>query len=55
MKEQSFSELNQDELIDVNGGVGLGVAVGIVVVGVGGLALGVYNGYKDTQSSNKKK
>lgn len=46
-----FAEMNEQEQFDVNGGnpVVIGIAV-IVVIGIGCLALGIYNGYKNAEA-----
>lgn len=53
--KNSFATLSEEDLVEVNGGSMAVIIGGIVIVGGGALGLGMYNGYKDTQSANKKK
>ena len=51
------AELSEEDLENVAGGIGL-VTVGLICLGVGcigGLAVGIYNGYRDAKNSAKKK
>lgn len=50
------AELSEDDLENVAGGIGL-VTIGLIGLGaacIGGLAVGIYNGYRDAKNSAKK-
>lgn len=49
MNNLNFTELDSNELMEIDGGgVNPVIIVGAIVV-VGAFAVGVYNGYKDTR------
>ena len=48
----NFANLQEDELIKVNGGVAWGV-VAVAAVAVVGFAVGVYNGYQEAKRADK--
>lgn len=47
-----FMVMDEEELLDVDGGA-VWLVVGGVLVCLGCLALGAYNGYKDTKDQKK--
>lgn len=54
--KNGFTEIQDNELYDVNGGVAPLIVAGIIVGGafLGGLGIGIYVGYKEAERNDRK-